>query len=181
MMIRKGYKFRLNTSPEMEALRRPFAGCNRFLWNKALALQKKLLDNKQRLLSYTKLCKLLTIWKKEHPFLADAPSQALQQTLRSLSNALREAFDKKNPKQFPVFKRKFKCRESFRYPQGFEICNSMVYLPKIRMGRVPQESSHQRQAQKRDCVSGNRPLVHCNPDRDQDCRYCASFRKSSGR
>ena len=41
MVIRKGYNFRLNTSPVGEALMRQFAGCNRFLWNKALALQKE--------------------------------------------------------------------------------------------------------------------------------------------
>ena len=40
MVIRKGYKFRLNSSPAGEELMRQFAGCNRFLWNKALALQK---------------------------------------------------------------------------------------------------------------------------------------------
>ena len=49
----------------------------------------------------------------------------------SLSKALSESFDKKNPKQFPVFKRKFKSRESFRYPQGFKISNKSVFLPKI--------------------------------------------------
>ena len=130
-MIRKGYKFRLNTSPTDEALLRPFAGCNRFLWNKALALQKERLANKQGCLSYNKLAKILPAWKREHSFLADAPSQALQQTLMSLAKALSEAFDKKNPKQFLVFKRKFKSRESFRYPQGFEISNNRVFLPKI--------------------------------------------------
>ena len=102
MIIRKGYKFRLNTSPAMESLLRPFAGCNRFLWNKSLALQKERLDNKKRCLSYSRLCNLLPTWKKEHPFLADAPSQALQQTLRDLSRALSETFDKSNPKKFPI-------------------------------------------------------------------------------
>ncbi|MGO9377125.1 MAG: helix-turn-helix domain-containing protein [Dissulfurispiraceae bacterium] len=41
MIIRKGYKFRLNTSLTEEALMPQFAGCSRFLWNKALALQKE--------------------------------------------------------------------------------------------------------------------------------------------
>ena len=76
----------------MEALLRSFAGCNRFLCNKSLALQKERLDNKKRCLSYSRLCNLLPTWKKEHPFLADAPSQALQQTLKDLGRALSEAF-----------------------------------------------------------------------------------------
>ena len=67
MVIRKGYKFRLNTSQVDEALMRQFAGCNRFLWNKALALQKGRLDDKQNCLSYNKLANMLPAWKKEHP------------------------------------------------------------------------------------------------------------------
>jgi hypothetical protein len=53
------YKFRLNTSLAIKALLRPFAGCNRFLWNKSLALQKERLYNNQRCLSYSRLCNLL--------------------------------------------------------------------------------------------------------------------------
>ena len=71
---------------------RQFAGCSRFLWNKALALQKGRLDDKQSCLSYNKLANMLPAWKKEHPFLADAPSQAPQQTLKDLGRALSEAF-----------------------------------------------------------------------------------------
>ena len=57
---------------------RQFAGCNHFLWNKALALQKERLDDKQSCLSYNKLANMLPVWKKEHPFLAEAPSQTLR-------------------------------------------------------------------------------------------------------
>ena len=57
---------------------RQFAGCTRFLWNKALALQKERLDDKQSCLSYNKLANMLPVWKKEHPFLAEAPSQTLR-------------------------------------------------------------------------------------------------------
>lgn len=68
MLIRRGYKFRLNTSTAAEALSRQFGGCNRFIWNKALALQKEMLNNKQSCLSYGKLCTLLPVWKKEPTF-----------------------------------------------------------------------------------------------------------------
>jgi len=131
MTIRKGYKFRLNTSPAEEALMCQFAGCSRFLWNKALALQKERLEDKQSCLSYNKLANMLPAWKKEYPFLAEAPSQTLQQTLKALDRAIKEAFDKTNPKKFPVFKKKYKSKDSFKYPQGFEISNSRVFLPKI--------------------------------------------------
>jgi hypothetical protein len=52
---------------------RQFAGCNRFRWNKALAMQKDRLEDKKSCLTYNKLAGLLVIWGKEHPFLAEAP------------------------------------------------------------------------------------------------------------
>ncbi len=131
MVIRKGYKFRLNSSPAGEELMRQFAGCNRFLWNEALALQKERLDNKQSCLPYNKLANMLPMWKKEHPFLAEAPSQTLQQTLKALAKATKEAFDKANQKRFPVFKKRGQCKNGFRYPQGFEISINRICLPKI--------------------------------------------------
>ncbi len=67
----------------------------------------------------------------EERALADAPSQALQQTLKYLSRALSEAFDKSNTKKFPVFKKRWKSRESFRYPQGLEISNSRIFRPRL--------------------------------------------------
>ena len=111
-----------------------FAGCSRLVWNKALAFQKERLNAKQSCLSYSGLTKELTQWKKEQKlfFLKQVHSQALQQSLKNLSQALKDAFDKTNPKQFPKFKRKGK-KDSFRYPQGFKIDNEngRVFLPKI--------------------------------------------------
>ena len=50
-----------------------------------------------------------------------------------LDQAMKEAFDKTNPKQFPQFKKKGHASDSFRYPQGFKIeeTNNRAYLPKI--------------------------------------------------
>jgi putative transposase len=69
--------------------------------------------------------------EKSTLFWQKRPSQALQQTLKSLDEAIKEAFYKKNPKQFSVFKKMGKSKDSFRYPQGFDIKNSRVFLPKI--------------------------------------------------
>jgi len=40
MVIRKAFKYRLKAKPEDESLLRQLAGSCRFVWNKALALQK---------------------------------------------------------------------------------------------------------------------------------------------
>ena len=75
---------------------------------------------------------LLPGWKKEHPFLTEAPSQTLQQVLRNLDRAIRDGFDRKQPeKRFPTFKKKFIAVDSFRYPQGFKIEGKRIFLPKL--------------------------------------------------
>lgn len=138
MQIRKAYKFRLKAKPNQLAMFCQQAGCCRFLWNKALALQKERLDAGEKVLRYAELCKLLTGWKREEPtaFLVGAQSQTLQQTLKFLDKAIMEAFDKKNPKRFPVFKKKGLAGDSFRYPQGFKLDGNQIFLPKIGWVRI---------------------------------------------
>jgi IS605 OrfB family transposase len=146
MIVCKAYKFRLKTNPEIERLMFQFSGCNRFVWNKALALQKDSLDKIGRVLSYNHLAGCLVNWKKEDDtvFLKTAPSQTLQQTLKHLDRALKDAFDKKQPgKRFPVWKKKFKCVDSFRYPQGFKIEGNRIFLPKIGWVRFFQSQQIQ--------------------------------------
>ena len=134
MIVRKAYKFRLKTNQTIARKLAQFAGCSRLVWNKALAFQKERLNAKQSCLSYAGLTKELTQWKKQEDlfFLKQVHSQALQQSLKNLSQALKEAFDRTNSKQFPFFKKKGQ-RDSFRYPQGFKVDNSngRVFLPKV--------------------------------------------------
>lgn len=133
MKIRKAHKFRLKAKPSQEALFRQQAGCCRFVWNKALALQKGRLDAGENVLRYVEVAKLLTNWKREEPteFLATAPIHALQQTLKFLDQALMEAFDKKNQKLFPAFKKKGLAGDSFRHPDCFKLDGDRIFLPKI--------------------------------------------------
>lgn len=132
MLHRKAFKFRLKTNVALESLLAQKAGCNRFVWNKALALQKERLDKKEYCLSYYKLAPLLKEWKEseENAFLNDCPSQSLQQTLMALDRAIKDAFNKKSPKRFPQFKKRGQS-DSFRYPQGIKINEAQVFLPKI--------------------------------------------------
>ena len=132
MVVRKAFKYKLRMNHAgNEVLLYQYAGCCRLVWNKALALQKERLDAGKHCLSYNEMAKILLQWKKQLPFLRAAPSQALQQRLMDLDRALREAFDKKNPKRFPKFKKKYRSSDSFRYPQGFKIAGNLIFLPKI--------------------------------------------------
>ena len=132
MLIRKAFKFRLKTNRPIESKMAQFAGCCRFVWNKALALQKERLEAGEYCLSYPETAAELLKWKTdpESSFLKEAPSQALQQTLKNLDKALKEAFDKKNPKCFPKFKKKG-FHDSFRFPQGFKLDGNRFFLPKL--------------------------------------------------
>ena len=67
MIIRKAFNYRLKTKPEQPLLRQ-LAGSCRFVWNKALALQKDRLDQGERCLSYAQMTALLPEWKREFPF-----------------------------------------------------------------------------------------------------------------
>ena len=108
MIQRKAFKFQLKTNDAQAQEFRQFAGCCRLVWNKALALQKERLEQKQEILNYSKLAGVLVQWKhsEELGFLSECASQPLQQALKNLDKALWDAFDKKIPNRFPRFKKK---------------------------------------------------------------------------
>lgn len=131
MHIRKAYKYELRPNGEQERQMRRFAGACRFVFNKALALQKEwYAADQQTRFSYVKLANLLPEWRTELPWLKDAPSQTLQQSFKNLERAYVNFFQKRA--DFPRFKKNGQS-DSFRYPQGFKIdqANSRIFLPKL--------------------------------------------------
>ncbi len=144
-MIRKAFKFRLNTTSEQSQKMIEFAGANRFVWNKALAMNLFRLEQKQPLLWYNELAFWLKLWKssEDYGFLKTVHSQPLQQTLKNLEKAFKDGFDKKQSlKRVPRFKKK-RASDSFRYPQGFKLEqeSNKVFFPKI--GWVKYRNSRQ--------------------------------------
>ncbi|MDR9095491.1 hypothetical protein FEP28_05582 [Burkholderia multivorans] len=113
---------------------RRVAGSCRFVFNKALALQKERYEQGEKKLGYAGLCKLLTEWRNspDTAWLADAPVHPLQQTLKDLERAYANFFAKRAG--FPRFKKKGRS-DSFRYPDPKQIKleqhNHRVFLPKI--------------------------------------------------
>jgi transposase len=106
-------------------------------------------------------------WKKdeETDFLETAPSQSLQQTLKNLDRALKDAFDKNQPgKRFPVFKKKG-LNDSYRYPQGFKLQGNRIFLPKIRMDWLLQKPGSGRYTEKCNCFQEGPPLACINSNR----------------
>ena len=130
----QAFKFELIVTGEQHRQMRRFSGACRFVYNKALALQKERYEQGEKKLGYAELCKLLTEWRNstETAWLADAPVHPLQQTLKDLERAYTNFFAKRA--DFPRFKKKGQS-DSFRYPDPKQIkldqANSRLFLPKL--------------------------------------------------
>ncbi|WP_312283604.1 transposase [Candidatus Igneacidithiobacillus taiwanensis] len=122
MLIRKAVRYRLEPTVEQENLLTRAVGCVRFVWNRALAIQKSYLEQGCGILSYVDMAKCLTAWRGSQAFgfLSESPIHPQQQVLRNLDRALKDAFDKRSPKRFPVFKKKG-LHDSMRYPDPEQI------------------------------------------------------------
>lgn len=134
-MIRlQAFKFELMPDGEQQRAMRRFAGSCRFVYNKALALQKENHEAGNKFIGYVPMAANLPIWKREtgQEWLKDAPSQALQHALKDLEKAYKNFFAKRAG--FPRFKRKGS-GDSFRYPEPKQIkldqANGRILLPKL--------------------------------------------------
>ena len=128
----QAFKYELMPTGEQQRQLNRFAGSCRFVFNKALALQKERDKEGAKKLSYAGLCTLLKDWKREDSttWLADTPAQALQQSLKDLERAYTNFLAKRA--DFPRFKKKG-ARESLRDPQGCKLdqANARIFLPKL--------------------------------------------------
>ncbi|MFS8818949.1 transposase [Synechococcus sp. W60.1] len=130
----QAFKYELLPNGQQVRLMRRFAGSCRFVYNKALALQKERYECGEKKLGYAELCKLLTEWRNstETAWLGDAPVHPLQQALQDLERAYANFFAKRAG--FPKFKKKGR-HDSFRYPDPKQIkldqTNSRIFLPKL--------------------------------------------------
>jgi len=102
----QGYRALLMPTAQQEQLMRQFAGACRYVYNRALALQKERHEKGEKRLSFYDLEKVLTQWRHdpETPWLADVPCQSQQKALLDLDRAFKNFFAKRAG--FPKFKRK---------------------------------------------------------------------------
>lgn len=127
----QAFKFELMPDGEQMRKMRCFAGSCRFVYNKALALQKAWYEaDKTTRFSYVKLANMLPEWKRELPWLKESHSQILQQSLKNLERAHVNFFQKRAA--FPRFKKRG-MGDSFVFPQGVKLeqGHSRLFLPKL--------------------------------------------------
>ncbi|MEZ2624228.1 RNA-guided endonuclease InsQ/TnpB family protein [Paenalcaligenes hominis] len=128
------FKYELRPDGQQARQMARFAGSCRFVYNKALAMQKANHEAGGKFIGYVAMAKHLTAWRNgdETPWLGDAPVHPLQHALKDLERAYKNFFAKRAA--FPRFKRKGQ-RDSFRYPDAKQIkldqATSRLFLPKL--------------------------------------------------
>ena len=137
------YKFELMSTREQKRI---------FVWNKAIELQKRCLEQEVPFLKYTELAGRLVLWKKEDDmlWLQEAPSQALQQCLMDASAAI-QAFKAKK-KGFPKFQARgdgdsFRIPYSASSPDGLGRGQRSSPHPEGRLRAIQKVASDSRQDQ----------------------------------
>ena len=130
----QAFKYELMPDDEQARDMRGFSGSCRFVFNKALALQKENHAAGSKFIGYVAMAKHLTDWRnsEDTPWLKDAPCHPLQHALKDLEKSYKNFFAKRA--DFPRFKKKG-MSDSFRYPDPKQIKldqgNSRIFLPKL--------------------------------------------------
>ena len=134
MKCLQAFKFELRPNGEQQRRMRRYAGCCRFVYNQALALQRAHYEAGGPFIGYVAMAKRLTAWRHstKSAWLKEAPVHPLQQKLKDLERAYQNFFSRRA--RFPRFKKKG-VWESFRYPDAKQIKleqgNSRLFLPKL--------------------------------------------------
>ena len=130
----QAYRYALMLNGDQLRDMRRFSGSCRFVYNKALALQKENHEAGDKFIGYVAMAAKLPVWKREAEtaWLKETPSQALQHALKDLDKAFKGFFEKRTG--FPRFKKKGS-GDSFRYPKPKQIkldqSNNRILLPKL--------------------------------------------------
>ena len=132
----RAYKYALFPDQEQSTQLAKTFGCVRFVYNAGLETKNTAYRMRGVSLTCFDLIKQTTDAKKELTWLAEAPAQALQMSLRNLDNAFTNFF--RHGAAFPRFKSKYR-KQSFQLPQGVKVDfegghrgNGRVFLPKCK-------------------------------------------------
>src|ERR1700682_5974953 len=130
----QAFKYELMPTGDQQRDMRRFAGACRFVFNKALALQRANYEAGGKFIGYVAMARHLTAWRNcaDTPWLRDAPVHPLQHGLKDLERAYKNFFARRA--DYPRFKKKGQ-RDSFRYPDPKQIkldqANGRIFLPKL--------------------------------------------------
>ena len=154
MRVIQAYRFALDPSAAQERALRSHAGAARFAWNWGLARCQERYEAEGKWYSAIDLHKLWNVVKKADPALAwwgENSKCSYQEAFRDLDRALRDFTASRKGRRvgFPRFKKRGKCRDSFRFGSGvMRCCGAAVTLP--RLGAVGTHESTRKLARRVD-------------------------------
>lgn len=137
----RAFRFQLRISPGTQRALRRYAGSCRWVWNAAIAEQRRQREVGEKFASYGAMCRWLTRWRHapDTVWLSETPIHPLQQTLRRLEAAYKQFFEGQGG--YPKFKRRGQ-EPGLRFPDPKQFAldqdNSRVKLPKLRWLRLRQ-------------------------------------------
>jgi putative transposase len=147
--VTQAYRFALDPSPAQQRALQSHAGAARFAWNWGLARCQERYQAEGRWYSGIELHRLWNDAKKTEPSLAwwsENSKCVYQEALRDLDRALRDFVKSRRGERkghrlgFPRFKKRGKCRDSFRFSTGAIRCTGpTVILP--RLGTIATHES----------------------------------------
>ena len=147
--VTQAYRFALDPSPAQQWALQSHAGAARFAWNWGLARCRERYQAEGRWYSGIELHRIWNDAKKTDPALAwwsENSKCVYQEAFRDLDRALRDFIKsrrggRKGPRLgFPRFKKRGKCRDSFRFSTGAIRCaGPTVTLP--RLGTIATHES----------------------------------------
>lgn len=123
-------RIRLYPNTEQRQLLAKQFGCARFVYNEALAETQRLYKETGKGLAYESMAVRLPKLKAKYDWLGEATAQVLQQSIRNLSRAFVNFFERRG--KYPRFKSK-NDRQSIQFPQDVRIDGSRIKLPKVGM------------------------------------------------
>ncbi len=129
--IHRGFKFKLDATPEQEQQFRRYVGAARWVYNQMLAQRKEAFQAGGKSPTTNEQIKQLPLLKQQEAtaWLKTIHSQVLQNAVLDLDDAFDRFFKKEAG--YPKFKKKHGKRQSFTYPQKVKVNRDGVWLPKI--------------------------------------------------
>jgi putative transposase len=137
----QAYRFALDVTPRQEQMLRSHAGAHRFAWNRGLRLCQERYAAEGRWYSAAELHRMWNRDKKADPALAwwaENSKCVYQEAFRDLDRALHDYVKSAKGQRkgrrvgFPRFKKRGKCKDSFRFSTGAMRCSgTTVTLPKL--------------------------------------------------
>ncbi len=113
MIVEYVYRYRLYPNKEQEKFLNIQFGYCRFVYNKLLGISKKEFEEQGIKWNYYEYKKKLPQLKEKYPFLKEANSQSLQESVKNLDRAYKSFF--KEEAGFPKFKKK-KSKQTVHIP-----------------------------------------------------------------